>query len=130
MIDLKTKKYIQTNLNIQEIIFITKNINITYKNNTGIIFGCFKNQIEHNQKIIIIISIITVIILLIILHKNKNTNNIGYILIISGILGNLLDRLVNKSVIDFIDLHINNYHFPTFNISDISIFIGTNLIIL
>ena len=50
--------------------------------------------------------------------------------IIGGGLGNLIDRLVYGYVIDFIDWHIQQYHWPAFNIADAMIFIGVGLLLL
>lgn len=55
--------------------------------------------------------------------------NCAYALIIGGALGNLFDRMVHGAVIDFIDFHVNNWHFPTFNIADTAICIGAALVI-
>ena len=49
-------------------------------------------------------------------------------LLLGGILGNLLDRIVNGYVIDYISLNIFGYHFPIFNFADICIVISVILI--
>ena len=48
-------------------------------------------------------------------------------LLCGGIVGNLLDRLVHKHVIDFVDLHFGSYIYPTFNVADSGICIGVIL---
>lgn len=48
-------------------------------------------------------------------------------LLCGGIVGNLLDRLVHKHVIDFIDLHFGSYVYPTFNVADSGICVGVIL---
>lgn len=48
-------------------------------------------------------------------------------LLCGGIVGNLVDRLVHKHVIDFIDLHFGNYIYPTFNVADSGICVGVLL---
>jgi signal peptidase II len=50
-------------------------------------------------------------------------------LILGGALGNVLDRLMYGAVVDFIDLHYANWHWPAFNIADSAICIGAALII-
>jgi signal peptidase II len=54
----------------------------------------------------------------------------GLCLIISGALGNGLDRLWLGQVIDFIDVHWYAYHWPAFNVADSSICIGVGLLLL
>jgi signal peptidase II len=51
-------------------------------------------------------------------------------MIVGGAIGNLYDRLVYFAVPDFIDFHINQFHWFTFNIADIFISIGIILIII
>ena len=51
-------------------------------------------------------------------------------LVLGGALGNLVDRIVRGSVIDFIDWHVGRHHWPTFNVADIFITIGVGLLIL
>ena len=51
-------------------------------------------------------------------------------MISGGALGNLFDRIFYRAVPDFIDLHINNFHWFIFNIADIFITIGVFLMIL
>jgi len=49
---------------------------------------------------------------------------VAFGLLCGGILGNLLDRLMHKYVVDFIDVHFGNYIYPTFNVADSAICIG------
>lgn len=50
-------------------------------------------------------------------------------LILGGALGNVLDRIMYGAVVDFIDLHYANWHWPAFNIADSAICIGAGLLI-
>jgi signal peptidase II len=50
-------------------------------------------------------------------------------LILGGALGNVLDRVMFGAVVDFIDLHYANWHWPAFNIADSAICIGAALIV-
>ena len=51
-------------------------------------------------------------------------------LIISGAIGNLIDRFLNGHVTDFIYLHINEYYWPAFNVADSAITIGAIIYLL
>ncbi len=62
--------------------------------------------------------------------KAKFTDKILFSMIVGGAIGNLYDRLVYFAVPDFIDFHINQFHWFTFNIADIFISIGIILIII
>ena len=61
--------------------------------------------------------------------KAKKFEKFSYMLILGGALGNLFDRLLYKAVPDFIDLHINNFHWFIFNIADIFITMGVMCLI-
>ena len=54
----------------------------------------------------------------------------GLFVIISGALANILDRMINGYVIDFIYFNFNNYYWPAFNFADICITIGIIMIII
>ena len=72
---------------------------------------------------------IAIIAILIIFHQspeNKKAARIGLILIFSGAVGNLIDRIVFKEVIDFLDFFYNGFHWPAFNIADSCITIGVS----
>lgn len=81
-----------------------------------------------------IIIILTLIALIVIYHfiycfKNNTRNNIAFGLLIGGLSGNLVDRLLTGYVRDFLDFIIINYDYPVFNFADISIVLGVILII-
>ena len=64
------------------------------------------------------------------IYKSKNFDKYTFGIIIGGALGNFYDRIIYKSVPDFIDLHYNNFHWFTFNVADIFITVGIILLIL
>lgn len=65
------------------------------------------------------------------LHKSQGDKMLCWALslILGGALGNVLDRIMYGAVVDFIDLHYANWHWPAFNIADSAICIGAGLII-
>ena len=60
---------------------------------------------------------------------SKNYDKFGYSLIAGGSLGNIFDRIFYSSVVDFIDIHINNHHWFIFNIADVFITLGIIILI-
>lgn len=101
---------------------------ITLIGNTGAAFSMFSS----NTLLLIIISIICLNVIYFYLIKNKDLNkleNIYYGLLIGGILGNLVDRVVHMKVIDYLDFNIFGYNFPVFNLADITIVTAMFLII-
>ena len=82
--------------------------------------------------ILIIVSIIAILAILVIFHqtrKNKKIVQTGLVLVFSGAIGNLIDRVLHKEVIDFIDIFIDNQHWPAFNVADSCITIGVMFMI-
>ena len=65
------------------------------------------------------------------LRKNQSNKMLSWALslILGGALGNVLDRIMYGAVVDFIDLHYGNWHWPAFNIADSAICIGATLIV-
>ena len=65
------------------------------------------------------------------LRKNQSDKMLSWALslILGGALGNVLDRIMYGAVVDFIDLHYDNWHWPAFNIADSAICIGAALIV-
>ena len=132
LIDRFSKLYV---LNIAEAtpeldIYVSKFLNIYLIWNTGIGFGLFSsdNNIIYNfiTGLIIIINIIIAAML----YLNHNYKSYFLVLILGGSTGNLFDRLYYSAVPDFIDFHINNFHWFIFNLADIFISIGVICLII
>ena len=105
-------------------IYITQYLNFYLIWNKGIAFGLFSfNESFIYSMITSIIAIITIIILLMII-KNEGFKKYSLLLVFGGSLGNLFDRIYYSAVPDFIDLHINDFHWFVFNGADIFITIG------
>jgi signal peptidase II len=78
-----------------------------------------------------ILGLIACIYIVWLLRKNQSDKLlcVALSLVLGGALGNVLDRLMYGAVVDFIDLHYANWHWPAFNIADSAICIGAVLII-
>lgn len=95
--------------------------------------GAALNILSGDTFILITISLIALlyIIKLVITSKdNSMFQTIIYSLLISGILGNVIDRIFYGKVIDFLDFHIFSYNFPVFNFADAFIVIGAILLVI
>ena len=131
-LDRISKHYILKIFNSESIDYlpVTSFLNFNLVFNKGIAFGIFS---FHEQFYYNIISLIIVFITLIVLYlaiKSKGIEKISFSLIFGGSLGNIFDRLHYSSVIDFIDLHINNFHWFIFNFADIFISVGVIMLIV
>ena len=92
--------------------------------NTGIGFGLASLESNIFYHILTAIIAIINIVLIVFLLKAKGIYIYLFALIIGGSLGNLLDRIYYYAVPDFIDLHLGNFHWFTFNVADIFITVG------
>jgi len=95
-------------------------LNLVYVENTGTAFGMFKFL---GSGFFIIVALVVTGFLFYMYFKDTK-NWFIYSLIIAGALGNIIDRLIYGYVIDFIDLHLKNLHWPAFNVADSAISIG------
>ena len=126
LLDRVSKFYVisQTEEILSSNLFTSKFLNISLIWNEGIAFGLlsFENKTLYNLITILIAAII--VILLFLISKNEKIKKFSYIAISGGALGNLFDRIIYRSVPDFIDLHYNGFHWFIFNIADIFITFG------
>jgi len=103
---------------------------LVYVWNRGVSFGMF-NQIENAQILLSILQFSIAIVICFWLFFNEKKNLVIPLgLIIGGALGNVVDRIRNGAVADFLDFHIWGYHWPAFNLADSCVFIGVVLIVI
>lgn len=128
LVDQIIKYLVSHNLNLGENVFINPIFQITYVKN----YGAAWNILE-NQRIFLIIFTSSILFFLlkflkkVLLFDNKWLIS-SMILIISGAIGNLIDRIIFGYVIDMIQLNFIN--FPIFNLADIFLCIGVFMVII
>ena len=132
VLDRISKIYILKKIELENTvdIYLTPYLNFYLIWNKGIAFGLFSFEklfIYHSISFIIFIISIVLIIMII---KSDGFKKYSLILILGGALGNLFDRIYYSAVPDFIDLHINGFHWFIFNVADIFITIGVICLIL
>ena len=92
--------------------------------NTGIGFGLISLDSNIYYHLLTLVIFLVNIGLIFFLIKTKGFYSYLIAIVIGGSLGNLADRVYYYAVPDFIDLHINNYHWFIFNVADIFITVG------
>ena len=111
-------------------LFSSKFLNITLIWNEGIAFGLFSvSHVYWYNFLTIVITFIALIILVMSIIQ-EGTQKYFLLIVFGGALGNLYDRIFFKAVPDFIDLHVENFHWFIFNIADIFITFGVIMLIL
>ena len=130
--DRLSKIYIinESSKNLDNFILKSTYLNIRLIWNEGIAFGLLSfddKVLYHSLSILILIIILTIIYMII---KSDGSKKFSLILILGGALGNFYDRIAYGAVPDFIDFHLNGFHWFIFNIADIFISIGVFALII
>lgn len=95
--------------------------------------GAAFSILNGNVFFLIVITLVALFLIIKFIKKENNYSNINtisYGLLLGGIFGNLIDRIIYGYVIDYLGFIIFNYNFPIFNFADISIVIGAFLLII
>jgi len=130
-LDQWSKWAIKTSFNLyQSKPVIQDFLHFTYVTNDGMAFGL---SFPGGKHILLIMTILLTGFIMGFLWKEKNGHPLikyGLALILSGAIGNLIDRMLYGKVVDFLDLMIGNFHWYIFNIADSSVTIGMILFII
>ncbi|MBW1649511.1 MAG: signal peptidase II [Deltaproteobacteria bacterium] len=134
-VDQMTKRIIINNFSLFESVSVIDGFfNLIYLQNPGGAFSFFAEKSVLLRNIIFKILPMIVIFLLFVFYKTVPSSykflNFGLSLIISGAIGNLIDRFVFGFVIDFLDFYIKNIHWPAFNVADSAISIGIVMVLI
>ena len=108
-------------------IELTSFLSMTPVWNSGISFGFFQDSGELGRYGFTGFAFGVSIWLIYSSIKLPRYSSLGFILIASGAIGNAIDRILYGKVVDFIDFHIEDLHWPAFNLADTIIFIGATL---
>jgi signal peptidase II len=109
-------------------------MNLTHVKNRGAAFGIFAEAPSQSKLMLVVfLSVVALGVVVTLLWRNQpqaKRTGVGLALILGGAIGNLFDRLVHGSVVDFAEFFYGNYHFPAFNVADSAIVIGASLLLL
>jgi signal peptidase II len=122
-------KIINSQLNSSS-TFINEYLNFDLVWNTGISFGLFSQNANIYYHAISFIIFLVIVFLSYLISRAVFLDKILFSLILGGALGNFFDRIYYYAVPDFIDIHVNDFHWFTFNIADIFITIGVIFLII
>src|SRR4030042_5405945 len=126
--DQVTKIAVRDNMSIGESINIIGNfIQFTYVRNPGIVFG-IPVQNARLFTILSVIASIGVAVYLVTHWKDGYGIRISLSLILGGAIGNLIDRILYRQVVDFIDIGIGHLRWPVFNLADSFVVIGMGIL--
>jgi signal peptidase II len=135
VLDQIVKAIIRREIALNESITVIPGFfDLTRVHNTGTAFG-FMNATDFPFKTIILACIaigalVALAMYAATLPANQWLARIGLALILGGAAGNLIDRIAEGYVVDFVDLYWSGWHFWAFNVADASITVGVGLMIL
>lgn len=135
IIDQLTKGYVQNNFALGESVDVIKGFfNFTYVRNTGAAFGMGADYHDSIRKpLFLFLPVVACIWLVWLIWKVRHESLMegwAYSLILSGAIGNLIDRFSLGYVVDFLDFYIGDNHFPAFNVADSAISVAAGMLIL
>jgi len=124
--DRISKLYILKLIELENVvdIYLTQYLNLYLIWNKGIAFGLFSFDESFIYNAVTLTIILINIMILTMIIKNEGFKKYSLLVVLGGSLGNLFDRIYYSAVPDFIDLHINQFHWFIFNVADIFITIG------
>jgi signal peptidase II len=135
LLDQWTKSMVVQKLPLYERVEVIQGFfNLTHVRNTGGAFGIFGGEKGGVGSILFVavslMAIGAIVFLYVKIKENEKTLALSFSLILSGAVGNLIDRLRYGEVVDFLDFHLSTYHWPAFNVADSAICIGIGLMAL
>jgi signal peptidase II len=134
--DRLTKNWISAHVLLGRAIpIIPRVLRLTHWTNEGAAFSLFADSASPHfvRWALVAFTLAAVLVILIVLLRLGNQftlTTVALALILGGALGNVHDRILYGSVIDFIEVHIFTYHWPDFNVADSSVVTGACLLLL
>ncbi|GFO59144.1 lipoprotein signal peptidase [Geomonas silvestris] len=131
VLDQASKIFIDRSMMLHSSIPVIPNFfSITYLRNRGAAFGILANS-AYRLPFFLLVSAVAICVIVVVIKKLREDQKLAAAslsLIFSGALGNVIDRIRLGEVIDFLDAHWYNHHWPAFNIADSAICVGVFLL--
>lgn len=131
LFDQATKWWVELTFQFAERVPVLPVFDLTLVYNTGAAFSFLAGGSGWQRWLLIAIAVLAsaMIVWMIRKHQDQTRFVLALTLILAGAIGNLIDRVLLGHVIDFLLLHWRGWHYPAFNIADMSITFGAILII-
>lgn len=132
VLDFASKRWVESTVLHGQQIPVTDFFNLVLTYNAGAAFSFLSDASGWQRWFFsgIAASASVLIVYLLRKHAAEKLFCISLSLVLGGALGNLWDRIALGHVVDFLDFHINGYHWPAFNVADSAIFVGAMLLIV
>ena len=134
-LDRFTKWLVETHVSAMDTYRVIPGFfDIVHSQNRGVAFGIFNDSTsEWRTAMLIVLSVAAVIFVSAMLWRPERldrTSRWGLALILGGAAGNVIDRIAWGQVTDFLEFYVGSYHWPTFNVADSAIVIGSGLLLV
>ena len=131
-LDQLSKTWVLRTLLPEQVIRLTDHLNLVLVFNKGAAFSFLAAAGGWQTPLLIAVALLAMGLMLWMLWRTAGATHFHWALtlILSGALGNLIDRLRFGQVVDFIDVHAFGWHWPAFNVADSAISIGAVLLII
>ena len=132
LLDQVTKITMTRLLSYGQVEYVNHYVNLVMVYNKGAAFSFLSDQSGWQRYFFSALAAAVSIFIVWMLNRNANARLFCWSLslILGGAIGNLIDRVAYGHVIDFLDFHVNAWHWPAFNIADSAITIGAALFVL
>jgi len=127
-VDLYTKALVVKDIKFGEVIRVFPGFNLTHLYNYGAAFSFLDNKDSTWQlmffSVISLIVSLSLIYLILKQEKKDKLTSIAFALVLGGAIGNLYERFFQGFVVDFLDVYVGSYHWPSFNVADSAVSVG------
>ncbi len=133
IIDQLTKRVVDTSMSLYQSIELAPYFQLTYLRNQGAAFSFLSGAGGWQRWFFIGLAVAASVFICFWLKKLNRTQRweaIAWSLVLGGALGNLIDRILYGYVIDFLDVHAGEWHWPAFNVADSAITAGVIMLLL
>src|SRR5215471_16180972 len=131
LVDQSSKAWAVRRVRFQDVTVIRGVLDFVYAENPGIAFGQLQEGGAFGRWFFVVLAAAAAVAVLFYFFRTPRSDDriLGACaLLLAGIVGNLTDRVRLGFVIDFINVHAGQYHWPTFNVADASITFGALLL--
>jgi len=131
VLDQYSKWLVLQHFELYQSLVLTNWFNLTLAYNTGAAFSFLNDAGGWQRWLFVLLAVVITAVLLVWLQRARHLRlqALALALVIGGAIGNVIDRIRLGYVIDFIDWHYRDWHWPVFNIADSAISVGVVLLI-
>jgi signal peptidase II len=134
-IDRITKSIVESHVSFLDTYHVIPGFfDIVHSQNRGVAFGLFNDSTAAWHSIALVgFSLVALVVVGAMLWRPSRLDRLTYwglVLILGGAAGNVFDRVVWGQVTDFLELYVGSFHWPTFNMADTAIVIGSGLLLI